>query len=134
MTRCILINDSQMASRRMLRFALQLKGCEIIESSDSDESLALLKERRIDLLLVSLYPKERVGYALLEQLSESLVKVMPPVILVGDRILRADYGIDLWRATAWLERPFRVSELMTLVDTLFNQQPFLPDGELTQTQ
>jgi DNA-binding response OmpR family regulator len=120
-----------MASRRMLRFALGLKGCEVLESGDLDESLALLEKRRIDLLLVSLYAQDPFGSGLLEYLSAARVTAALPVILVGDSLLRTEYQETLWRGTAWLDRPFRVSELMGLVDNLFKQLPLPQDEQLT---
>jgi len=127
MAGCILISDTQMASRRMLRFALELKGAEVLECAAVEETLAILEARQVDLLLVSLYPREREGYILLEQIKERAVTAMLPVVLVGDEMLRAEAGAQLWRGVAWLDRPFRVSELMALVDGIFSKQPALPD-------
>ncbi|GEM_PF-6913785 len=121
MTPCILISDTQLANRRMLRFAMNLKGCEVIESADADEVLAIMRQQRVDLLLVSLYPHERDGYGVLEKLRDEYSPDRLPVILIGDMVLRSDFDPLLWCGRAWLDRPFRVSDLMSLVDDIVGQ-------------
>ena len=123
MAGCILISDTQMASRRMLRFALQFKEAEIVECAGADETRALLETRPVELLLVGLYPREGDGFALLERLATRSLPPALPVILVGDTLLRAEYAARLWCGSAWLDRPFRVSELLSLVDGIFSRPP-----------
>lgn len=120
MRRCVLISDNQMASRRMLRFAMDLKGCEVLECADADEIQALLAKHRVDLLLVSLYPQDDSGYTVLGRVKEAFGPEALPVILIGDVVLRGEFDSRLWDRAAWLDRPFRVSELMNLVDSILN--------------
>lgn len=117
----ILISDAHMANRRMLHFAMNLKGCEVLECADAARIPALLQQRRIDLVLVSLYPHESEGYTVLETLQEQFTPETLPVVLIGDTVLRAEFDTRLWRGRAWLDRPFRVSELMNLVDGILSQ-------------
>lgn len=107
----------------MLRFALQFKGAEVLECADVDETLALLEARQLELMLVSFYPREQEGYVLLEKMRERVVTAVPPLILVGDAVLRAECRAQLCHGIAWLDRPFRVSDLLSLVDGIFSRQP-----------
>ncbi len=116
----ILISDTQVASRRMLRFAMDMKKCEVLECADLDETMAMLAAHRVDLLLVSLYPWDSEGYSVLEQIHERFKQNPLPVLLIGDTVLRAGFDVYRWRGTAWLDRPFRVSELMNLVDSILS--------------
>ncbi len=120
MSRRILISDTQVASRRMLQFAMQLKQCEVLECAGTDETMDLLSAHRVDLLLVSLYPWDGEGYSVLERICERFKQNPLPVLLIGDTVLRAGFDVNRWRGTAWLDRPFRVSELMNLVDSILN--------------
>lgn len=132
MTHRILISDAHMANRRMLRFAMDLKGCEVLECADAGEIPAMLQQHRIDLVLISLYPHESEGYAVLETLQEQFTPETLPVILIGDTVLRAEIDTRLWRGRVWLDRPFQVSVLMNLVDGILSQSWILPDGMARQ--
>jgi DNA-binding response OmpR family regulator len=123
MSFCILISDAQTASRRMLRFAMDLKGGKILECAGGDGTMALLEEHRVDLLLLSLYPRPAEGDGVLEKLREHCCRTSLPVILIGDTVLRGGFDSSRWCATAWLDRPFRVSELLTLVDSILFHSP-----------
>ena len=127
MTHRVLISDAHMANRRMLHFAMDLKGCEVLECVDAGETPAILQQYRIDLVLISLYPHENEGYAVLEVLQEHFTPETLPVILIGDAVLRAEFDTSLWRGRAWLDRPFQVSVLMNLVDGILSQSRILPD-------
>jgi len=131
-THRILISDAHMANRRMLRFAMDLKGCEVLECADAEEVPALLQQHRIDLILVSLYPQESAGYATLERLHEHFIPETLPVILIGDIVLRGEFDTRLWRGRAWLDRPFRVSELMSMVDCILSHSQSPSDGMTRQ--
>jgi len=120
-TPCILISDAHMANRRMLRFAMDLKGCEVLECTEAEELPAIFQRHRINLVLVSLYPQESAGYATLEKLHAYFTPETLPVIMIGDIVLRAEFDKRLWNGRAWLNRPFRVSELMALVDSILSQ-------------
>ena len=126
MSRRILISDTQVASRRMLRFAMDMKGGEVHECAGADATVAALTAQCFDLLLVSLYPRDHESNLLLEQLPEHVSRDALPVILLGDNVLRADFDIHQWRGTAWLDRPFRVSELLNLVDCILSTPAVCP--------
>lgn len=125
----ILISDTHVANRRMLYFAMNLKGCEILECADADGIVEILARRQVDLLLVSLYPNESGGYEVLEKLEISPFAKQLPAIIIGDEVLRAECDPGLWRGRAWLDRPFRVSELMNAVDHHLVQARAASDGK-----
>jgi len=126
MSHRILISDTQVASRRMLRFAMNMKGGEIHECAGVDATVAALAAQCFDLLLVSLYPRDTESNLLLEQLSERVRQEALPVILIGDNVLRADFALHHWRGTTWLDRPFRVSDLLNLADSILSTPAVRP--------
>lgn len=132
MTHRVLISDAHMANRRMLHFAMELKGCEVLECVEAGEIPAILQQHRIDLILISLYHHESEGYAVLETLQEYFTPETLPVILIGDTVLRAEFDTRLWYGRAWLDRPFQVSVLMTLVDGILSQSQTSSDGTARQ--
>ena len=120
-TSCILIADMHMASRQMLRFALELKGWKAVDADSAPPALELLAEGGFGLILISLYPGESVGRTVLEGLCDPGRSSALPVILIGDPMLRVEFAALLWRATAWIDRPFRVSELTALVESVLKR-------------
>jgi CheY-like chemotaxis protein len=108
--------------RRLIARALVEDGYQIEEARDGEETLDLLQDKEVDLLILDLLMPNMSGWDVLERRAkdERLRKV--PVIVVSAR-----RGPDVARAVAFgiyglVPKPFDPSDLRDLVKTCFMER------------
>jgi CheY-like chemotaxis protein len=118
----VIISDDDPAMRRLIARALAEDGYQIEEARDGEETLDLLQDKEIDLLILDLLMPNMSGWDVLERRAkdERLRKV--PVIVVSAR-----RGPDVARAVAFgiyglVPKPFDPSDLRDLVKTCFMER------------
>ncbi|MFO1003077.1 MAG: sigma-54 dependent transcriptional regulator [Planctomycetaceae bacterium] len=112
----ILLADDETAARYGMSRALQGAGREILEASDGNEALALIREKALDLVFLDINMPKCDGLAVLTNLQETPVAPMPEIVVVtaNDSISLA---VDCIRrgAADFLTKPFDVDHLRAIV-------------------
>jgi signal transduction histidine kinase len=114
----ILVIDDEAWLREMIQLALQQRGFEVLEASDSDEGIAMAREKLPDLILCDVnMDKAGAGYATLSKLREDASTATIPFILMTGLADAAGmrHGMALG-ADDYLPKPFKIDELYAAVD------------------
>jgi two-component system sensor histidine kinase/response regulator len=114
----ILVIDDEAWLREMIQLALQQRGFEVIEASDSDEGIAAAREKLPDLILCDVnMAKAGAGYTTLAKLREEPTTASIPFILMTGLADAAGmrHGMALG-ADDYLPKPFKIDELYAAVD------------------
>ena len=128
----VVLTDSQIVLKRMLRFAMELQGYRVVDTDDAAGAQAALAGDHCDLLVAGVYPDREETRALI-----SAVRCQPqhdslPILLVGEPQLRADWDLRAIGTCAWLDKPFRMGELHALVESLLRGMTLPPSRPAAQ--
>jgi CheY-like chemotaxis protein len=110
----ILIVDDAVFARRMLRKMLQVDGYEILEASNGQEGLDMVRSHAPDCVLTDILMPDVDGFEFLQMLQESGITV--PTIIVSADIQDAarDRGMKLG-AAGFLHKPLKEDEVRQAV-------------------
>lgn len=99
-----MITDDDAVQRRYLSAALRNSGYQTITADGGQAALALLQDRRVDLMLLDLFMPDLDGFGVLRELRERGIN-MPVIVLTGDGSV--DRAVEAMRAGAsdFLEKP-----------------------------
>lgn len=113
MTSVLIVDDAAFA-RRMLRKMLQVDGYEILEASNGQEGLDMVRSHTPDCVLTDILMPDVDGFAFLQMLQESGITV--PTIIVSADIQDAarDRGMKLG-AAGFLNKPLKEDEVRQAV-------------------
>lgn len=113
MTSVLIVDDAAFA-RRMLRKMLQVDGYEILEASNGQEGLDMVRTHAPDCVLTDILMPDVDGYAFLRMLQESGITV--PTIIVSADIQDSarDRGLELG-AVSFLCKPLKEDEVRLAV-------------------
>lgn len=125
MTRKILVLDRQMATRRMLRFAMELQGFQVAEADDIPGALEAVASRgAVDLLVIGLNAADDDNAGAIAQVRRVLGLSELPILLVCEQRAEIERELRDIGLCAWLSKPFRLAEIHDLVERLLNPAPF----------
>jgi len=118
--------DDEADIRKMVRRVLEEKGYRVKEAARGHEALALLKESPPDLVVLDAMLPEVHGFDIAKRMKGSVRYGSIPIVMIsavyrGWRFaedLRQSYGVD-----AYLEKPFKMSELVGAVETALSHRP-----------
>lgn len=112
----ILIADDEAEIRELLRLYLEKEGYEVLEASDGEQTLLLLREHEdIAMLLLDIMMPKKDGFHVLKELRE---KSNLPVIILSaktadnDKILGLDLGAD-----DYIAKPFNPLEAVARINS-----------------
>ena len=126
MTRKVLVLDKQVATRRMLRFAMELQGFQVAEADDVPGALNELSCRGgIDLLVIGLNAPDDDNAGAIDQVRHLLGQSELPILLVCEKRFKIQRDLCEIGFCAWLNKPFRMIEIQQLVDRLLCDAPFV---------
>ena len=115
-SRCALVIEDSTTMRQLLTLALRrIPGLTFVEATNGAEALALVTDRRFDLILLDLNMPVMDGFAFLERLAER-GGTRPPIIVITtesspeDRERARSLG-----AVAYVTKPVRGHELALTV-------------------
>ncbi|MBX3226901.1 MAG: response regulator [Labilithrix sp.] len=122
----ILVVDDEEDIRKLVRRLLTDRGHRVIEADRGLIALRLVKEETPDLILLDAMLPEVHGFDIARRIKGSAKYGGIPILMMsavyrGWRIaedLKANYGIE-----DYIEKPFRIAELMQKVDTLLTRDP-----------
>ncbi|HJT90042.1 MAG TPA: response regulator [Bryobacteraceae bacterium] len=109
----VLIVDDERAIREFVRGVLEREGYEVIEAGGSAEALGILAEKSADLLLTDVVMPDMNGLELAAQVHK-LYPQLPVVFMTGF----AEEYRDVLTGTVCLPKPFKVGELLSIVENV----------------
>jgi DNA-binding response OmpR family regulator len=120
--RTLLVVDDEADIRKLVRRVLEDRGYRVVEASRGHQALAMLKERPPDLVILDAMLPEVHGFDIAKRMKGSARYGSIPIVMIsavyrGWRFaedLRQSYGVD-----AYLEKPFKISDLVAAVETSF---------------
>jgi len=125
--RTVLVVDDEEDIRRMLRRILQERGYRVVEASRGTEALQAVRDHSLDCILLDAMLPEIHGFDICRRIKSSQKYGHIPIIMVsaiyrGWRFaedLRESYGV-----TAFLEKPFKISDVIIAVERAIEGRPF----------
>ena len=119
----ILLIDDMAGVRRAIVSMLKTSGHAVTTAEDGTQGLALLKERRFDLVITDMLMPTLDGSEVLSQVRA--MPSRPKVIAIsgGGAGVSADMALRAARASSdgYLEKPFDRADLLALVDQLLGK-------------
>src|SRR5271155_5806036 len=111
---CVLIIEDENLIVKGLRDNLEFDGYHVLEASDGETGLRLVRERRPDLIILDLMLPRLSGYEGCRRLRAE--KIETPILMLTaraeevDRVLGLDLGAD-----DYVSKPFSVPELLARI-------------------
>ena len=139
MPKTVLVVDDQPSLRQMVRFALQFQGLNVIEAENGLEALDALANEAIDLVVTDWKMPEMDGLELIDRIRRTEGMEMLPIIMVSCvRDIEAKRAAQAAGALVWLQKPFRMVEIQSVVETALNTapipEPYRSVQNLTRTE
>ena len=119
MAKNILVVDGSVIIRKLLRYALRLKGYGVVTAKDSKQAWDLLQKDAFDLVIIDIQVSAREGFQILAKVrSEDRFKSLPCLILIagGDEDNKKK-GHELG-ANSYLGKPFQPQQLWEKAEQL----------------
>lgn len=128
----VLIVDDEDDIRKLLRRVLEKKGYEVVEARDGQEALSAVRENTPHVIVLDAMLPEVHGFDICRRIKGSKRYGHIPIIMVsaiyrGWRFaedLHASYGIS-----AFLEKPFKINEIIDAVEAALAGAPIARGGE-----
>ncbi len=119
MKKKILVVDDFKNSLAILKMTLEMKKFEVVTATNGQEALALFNQQAFDLLISDYNMPVLNGLDLVKQIKSSSANHKFPIVIVSTdvdenkkrEVLRAG-------ATFWLKKPFKMEELMNVVERI----------------
>jgi DNA-binding response OmpR family regulator len=132
--RRILVVDDEVDIRQLVVRVLRDRGYEVLEATQGAEALRMVQSQLPDLLVLDAMLPEIHGFDVCRRIKRSPRYQHVPVIMIsaiyrGWRFatdLRKSYGVD-----HFMEKPFKIGELVEKVGQLLSGLPAAPAGERT---
>lgn len=132
----ILVVDDEDDIRRMLRRVLVERGYQVVEASRGTEALQAVREHAPDLILLDAMLPEIHGFDICRRIKGSQKYGHIPIIMVsavyrGWRFaedLRQSFGVH-----AFLEKPFKITDVLTSIERALEGHPSEPPPEGDET-
>lgn len=115
----VLLCDDEEVLRQLVRATLGNGEYEIVEAADGDESLALARHHRPDVVILDMMMPGRSGLDVLRALRGDAALAGTPVIMLTARAQQADReAASAAGADRYLAKPFSPLELISVVEEL----------------
>ncbi|MET1027078.1 MAG: phosphate regulon transcriptional regulator PhoB [Dongiaceae bacterium] len=126
----ILVVEDEAALVTLLRYNLEREGFRVLEASNGEEALLLIKEQRPDLVLLDWMLPILSGIEICRQIRRSPEHRLTPVIMLTARGEEADKlrGLEVG-ADDYVTKPFSPSELVARVRAVLRRAKPQPQGE-----
>lgn len=122
----ILVVDDETEIRKMLVRLLTRSGHHVVEADRGLVALRLVKERHPDLIVLDAMLPEVHGFEIARRIKGSQRYGQIPIIMVSAVYRGWRYAEDLKQSLCvdyFIEKPFRIAEVMTAVDAALRKEP-----------
>lgn len=119
----ILIIDDEEALRLVARRALEAAGHSVLEADNGRDAMAVLAKTTPDLVITDIIMPEQEGLQTIREIRKRRLPVKILAVSGGGRVARLDF-LDFaaeFGADRTLAKPFRVPELLGIVDELLQR-------------
>ena len=123
MTKVVVLIERQITARRMLRFAMELQEYRVVEVENLVSVQAVLIDNPMDLLIIGIDAGNAILRQLVDQVRQSPCWEDLPIVLVGEPQLRLHWDVRMIGNCAWLDKPFRMGELHSLIESMVGSVP-----------
>jgi len=118
-----LIVDDTAEERKLLSMLFHRKGWEAVEATDGEEGLRLARQHLPDLIISDALMPKLDGFQLLWEVRRSHLKDTPFIIFTATyRDYRDEDFAVAAGADAFIEKPFRASELWSMVEEVLERR------------
>lgn len=108
----VLVVDDELGIREVVSLALAQLGVDVFEAASAQGALALLDQTGIDAVITDIRLPDMSGVDLTEKIRQALPDL--PIIFMS-AATSALFLSDLHPQGVWLEKPFKIQQLQTLV-------------------
>ncbi|MBA4420082.1 MAG: hypothetical protein C0391_02935 [Anaerolinea sp.] len=122
----ILIVDDDLDTLRLVRLVLQKQGYEIVEASNGEQALDMVKTNTLDLILLDLMMPGMDGYEVAQRIRRNEIQTHIPILMfsaksqVEDKVSGYAAGGD-----SYITKPTHPDELLAVVRNLLANSPNL---------
>ena len=115
----ILIVDDEIGIRKVIREYLENEGLNVLEASNGDEAIKIVKKEEINLILMDIMMPVLDGYSACKEIFK--IEKIPTIMLSAraeefDKLLGFELGID-----EYITKPFSPKELVARIKALLNR-------------
>lgn len=118
----ILVIDDQEPIRRIIRRALEQDGQQVLDASDGELGMQLLKRETADVVITDIFMPGQDGILTLRQIRKEFPAVKVIVISGGDStgLLDLRQDAELLGAVKTLQKPFTAREIVDVVRSVLS--------------
>ncbi|MCZ6640954.1 MAG: Hpt domain-containing protein [Gammaproteobacteria bacterium] len=119
--RCVMVVDDSVTVRKVTSRLLERQGIDVIIAKDGVEAIAMLQERKPDIMLLDIEMPRMDGFEVARQVRHDERLSDLPIIMISSRTgtkhkeHARELGVD-----GFLGKPFQESELLAKIDELVN--------------
>ena len=120
-TTCVMVVDDSVTVRKVTSRLLERQGMDVIVAKDGIEAIALLQERRPDVMLLDIEMPRMDGFEVARQIRHDDRLSDLPIIMISSRTgeKHREHAAQLG-VNSFLGKPFQENELLETIDHLVN--------------
>ncbi|MCZ6458497.1 MAG: response regulator, partial [Gammaproteobacteria bacterium] len=120
-TTCVMVVDDSVTVRKVTTRLLERQGMDVIVAKDGIEAIALLQERRPDVMLLDIEMPRMDGFEVARQVRHDDRLSDLPIIMISSRTgeKHKEHAAKLG-VNSFLGKPFQENELLETIDHLVN--------------
>jgi chemosensory pili system protein ChpA (sensor histidine kinase/response regulator) len=118
-TRCVMVVDDSVTVRKVTSRLLERQGMDVIVAKDGVEAVALLQERRPDVMLLDIEMPRMDGFEVARQVRHDERLRDLPIVMISSRTgeKHQEHAAELG-VNSFLGKPFQENELLETIDRL----------------
>jgi chemosensory pili system protein ChpA (sensor histidine kinase/response regulator) len=119
--RRVMVVDDSVTVRKVTSRLLERQGMDVVVAKDGVEAMAMLQERRPDVMLLDIEMPRMDGFEVLRQIRHDERLHHLPVVMISSRTgaKHQQHATELG-VNGFLGKPFQESELLAIIDELMN--------------
>jgi two-component system phosphate regulon response regulator PhoB len=115
----VLVADPDVESTVKLARRLEWSGYEVLTTGDAADAMAIVEEKRPDVVVLEAMMNGTSGYGMVRRLREQPCNRLMPIILIGERAGKLDHDFAFTvGADDYLKKPFRPTDLVARIRKL----------------
>jgi len=118
----VLIVDDDDVMRDLMKQALLRREYRVETAKDGNEALQAINAGRVDVVLLDLLMPNRDGFAVLRELQRA-TPAPPVIVMTGSRAVDIREEAMALGASAYLQKPFELGQLLAEVESVLVHQP-----------